>query len=147
MIADDAGFLVPKPRISWPDPTPEMLDDPLFNAVWGVIKTWDINVPAAYSGYCGATGNHVRAILDAVLAYHRSRTYTTEEVEAVARAICKSGKFETGQGTCAAICMDQLGEARRACPHVTDLHGKLARAALAASDAYRVQELERMTRR
>lgn len=51
---------------AWPDPTPEMLQDPKFNAVWHVIKSWDINVPEVYSGYCGATGNHVRAILDAL---------------------------------------------------------------------------------
>lgn len=51
----------------WPSPTPEMLNgDPLFDAIWAVIKTWDINVPCAYSGYMGATGNHVRAIYDAV---------------------------------------------------------------------------------
>lgn len=52
----------------WPGPTPEMLNDPTFNAIWNVIKSWDINVPDAYSGYCGATGNHVRAILDALPA-------------------------------------------------------------------------------
>jgi hypothetical protein len=52
--------------IPWPDPTPEMLQRPDFNAIWNVIKTWDINVPYAYGGYCGATGNHVRAILDAL---------------------------------------------------------------------------------
>ena len=53
--------------IDWPDPTPEMLaNDPEFEAVWNCIKSWDINVPAAYSGYCHATGNHVRAILDAL---------------------------------------------------------------------------------
>lgn len=52
--------------IPWPDPTPEMLNDPEFNAIWNCIKTWDVNVPGAYSGYCEATGNHVRAILDAL---------------------------------------------------------------------------------
>jgi hypothetical protein len=36
-----------------------------FEAVWQCIKSWDIAVPDAYFGYCGATGNHVRAILDA----------------------------------------------------------------------------------
>lgn len=51
---------------NWPDPTPEMLDDPTFNAIWDVIKTWDINVPSVYEGYCEATGNHVRAIMDAL---------------------------------------------------------------------------------
>lgn len=50
----------------WPDPTPAMLENPTFNAIWNVIKTWDINVPSAYEGYCGATGNHARAIFDAL---------------------------------------------------------------------------------
>lgn len=52
--------------IEWPDPTPEMLSSPRFEAIWQAIKSWDINVPEAYGGYCGATGNHVRAILDAL---------------------------------------------------------------------------------
>lgn len=52
--------------ITWPDPTPEMLADPKFEAIWQRIKHWDINVPEVYSGYCGANGNHVRAILDAL---------------------------------------------------------------------------------
>lgn len=50
----------------WKDPTPEMLNDPTFNAIWNVIKDWDVNVPSEYDGYCGPSGNHVRAILDAV---------------------------------------------------------------------------------
>jgi len=48
----------------WLDPTPEMLESEEFNAIWQVIKTWDINVPEVYEDYCGANGNHVRAILD-----------------------------------------------------------------------------------
>jgi len=56
----------PKNPIPWPDPTPEMLASPEFEAVWQCIKKWDINVPDAYAGYCGANGNHVRAILDAL---------------------------------------------------------------------------------
>jgi hypothetical protein len=53
----------------WPDPTTEMLDhDPRFEAIWQRIKSWDINVPEVYVGYMGATGNHVRAILDALAA-------------------------------------------------------------------------------
>lgn len=54
------------PTVSWPDPTEEMLNSPEFEAIWQAIKTWDINVPGAYHGYCGATGNHVRAILEAL---------------------------------------------------------------------------------
>lgn len=56
----------PATKREWPDPTPEMLASPEFNAIWDCIKRWDINVPDAYVGYCGATGNHVRAILDAL---------------------------------------------------------------------------------
>jgi hypothetical protein len=57
--------------LDWPDPTPEMLDTPEFNAVWACIKQWDINVPGAYNGYMGATGNHARAILDALSSVPR----------------------------------------------------------------------------
>ena len=49
---------------TWRSPTPEELTIPAFNAIWDVIKTWDINVPSEYRGYSGATGNHVCAILD-----------------------------------------------------------------------------------
>jgi len=52
--------------IPWPDPTPEQLNSFWFNRIWDVIKTWDINVPEVYEGYCGATGNHVVAILNAI---------------------------------------------------------------------------------
>lgn len=51
----------------WPDPTPEMLADPLFDAIWKVIKGWDVNVLGVYSGYCCATGNHVRAIYEGIV--------------------------------------------------------------------------------
>lgn len=52
----------------WKGPTPDMLNgDPLFDAIWGVIKTWDVNVPEEYQRYCGSTGNHARAIYDAVM--------------------------------------------------------------------------------
>jgi len=52
--------------IPWPDPSPKELETPEFEAIWQVIKTWDINVPEVYGGYCGATGNHVKAIMDAL---------------------------------------------------------------------------------
>ena len=52
--------------IPWPDPSQEELDTPEFEAIWQAIKTWDINVPEAYGGYCGATGNHVKAILSSL---------------------------------------------------------------------------------
>lgn len=46
-----------------PDPTPEHHADPRFDAIWNVIKGWDIDYG---NGQCGGTGNHVRAILDAL---------------------------------------------------------------------------------
>lgn len=52
--------------MSYRDPTKAELQSPEFEAIWQTIKTWDINVPSAYKGYCGATGNHVAAILDAL---------------------------------------------------------------------------------
>lgn len=48
------------------------------------------------------------------------------EIETVCRVLCKSGKFETGEGTCALICMDQLGDARRDCKWRNEVHAKLA---------------------
>lgn len=59
------------PSIPWPDPTPEQLNTLWFNRIWDAIKTWDINVPEAYEGYCGATGNHVVHILNAITADHK----------------------------------------------------------------------------
>ena len=55
-----------KNPIPWPDPTEDELSSLWFNQIWNVIKTWDINVPEAYNGYCAATGNHVVAILHAL---------------------------------------------------------------------------------
>lgn len=54
--------------VAWSDPPDDVLKTPLFEAIWQAIKTWDINVPGAYGGYCGATGNHVYAIYRAVEA-------------------------------------------------------------------------------
>lgn len=49
-----------------PDPSPEDLKDPKFEAIWQTIKIWDIAVPGAYQGRTGAMGNHVMAILRAL---------------------------------------------------------------------------------
>ena len=72
MTEDDVPYAIDHrdllPKL-WPDPTPAMLASPQFEAVWQCIKRWDINVPDAYTGSCGATGNHVRAILDALAPF------------------------------------------------------------------------------
>lgn len=49
--------------------------------------------------------------------------------EIVARELCESRKFETGHGTCALLCMDQLGDARgqqHGCPHRAKVFSALA---------------------
>ena len=59
-----------------------------------------------------------------------------KQVERVAIALCKSGKFETGEGTCALICLGQLGDARQGpCIHAVNVLGDLARAAIKAMKA------------
>jgi hypothetical protein len=50
---------------NYSDPTPEMLADPIWNAIWDEIKTWDISVPTEYRGY-DVTGNHATAIYLAI---------------------------------------------------------------------------------
>jgi dihydrofolate reductase len=47
-----------------PNPTDVDLNDPAFNALWEVVKSWDVNVPLYYAGYCGANGSHVMLLLN-----------------------------------------------------------------------------------
>lgn len=57
-----------------------------------------------------------------------------ERQRRVCLALCRSRKFETGQGGCAPICMSMLGDARagpHGCSHI-GVHGKLADQILAA---------------
>lgn len=64
------------------NPTPEMLNDPMWLAIWNELKTWDINVPDQYSGYMGATGNHATAIYLAIRAKYdevMAETYITRD--------------------------------------------------------------------
>lgn len=61
-----------KPSIvtQYPDPTEEELKSPLFNAIWGVIKGWDISEdPQAMNPMrTSAMGNHAVAIMHAIHA-------------------------------------------------------------------------------
>lgn len=63
-------------------------------------------------------------------------------------AMCRSGKFETGQGTCALVCMDQLGSARtRPCTHAVDVFGALCLTVVEAaleSSKERIEENEKL---
>ena len=69
------------------------------------------------------------------IAYHRSRTPSPEEVEAVARAIYTDSY--TNYGTCSEEHWSKTSHVQR------DFCRGQARAALAASDEWRAKELER----
>jgi len=59
------------------------------------------------------------------------------ELHTVCLVICRSGKFETGQGTCSLICMDQLGDPRKkGCAHVIEIHESLAKKIIDALSEY-----------
>lgn len=61
-----------KPFSEMPNPTAEDLADPVFEAIWQATKTWDVNVPEHYVGYCGLNGSHVMLILQAIRAVPRA---------------------------------------------------------------------------
>ena len=56
----------PRGMDAMPNPTQEQTNDPMFLAIWEIIKHWDVNVPEYYVGYCGATGSHVMLIFNAL---------------------------------------------------------------------------------
>ncbi len=62
-----------------PNPTEADLVDPIFEAIWQTIKSWDVNTPEYYVGYCGANGSHVKLFLDA-LASLRAELLAAREV-------------------------------------------------------------------
>lgn len=49
-----------------PNPSDEEISSAEFDALWDVVKKWDVNVPEYYHGYCGANGSHVKLLLDAI---------------------------------------------------------------------------------
>lgn len=74
--------------MSYRDPSSEDLKRPEFEAVWQAIKRWDINVPDQYQGYCGATGNHVMAILDALQPERDSLKAEVAELTRKGQLLC-----------------------------------------------------------
>lgn len=49
-----------------PNPTDFDMNDPIFNAIWEVVKHWDIRVPQYYNGITSGNGSHVMLILNEV---------------------------------------------------------------------------------
>jgi hypothetical protein len=95
------------------DPTPDMLEDIVWNAIWEAIRGWDLSVPEEYSGYSGATGNHVTAIYRNVMneLYKHSKPATikiTEEGDEC--PLCHQKLYKlAGILACACIELDEDG--------------------------------------
>ena len=53
-------------NIPMPSPSQEEMDSELFNAIWKIVKDWDIGDPNYYTGYTGGNGSHVKILLDAI---------------------------------------------------------------------------------
>lgn len=49
-----------------PSPSKEEMDSELFDAIWKIVKDWDIGDPNYYTGYTGGNGSHVKILLDAI---------------------------------------------------------------------------------
>lgn len=52
-----------------PNPSPAELLLPEFEALWQVVKNWDINVRTHYRLYCSGNGSHVKMLLDGLNLY------------------------------------------------------------------------------
>jgi hypothetical protein len=68
-----------------PDTTEQDRLNPIFNAIYDVIKRWDINIPSAYEGLCSGNGSHAKLIFDAVLATRP----VTEAIPAIVKPVNK----------------------------------------------------------
>ncbi len=55
-----------------PNPSISERDSPIFNAIWEIIKDWDISDPNYYYGYMSGNGGHVKLILDKIIPFIRS---------------------------------------------------------------------------
>lgn len=77
---------------SLPNPSCADLIDPQFNAIWEATKTWDVNAPEYYRGYCGMNGSHVMLILNALRRAHPSPSGTRLVPEEPAPAMVFAGR-------------------------------------------------------
>ena len=56
-----------------PSPDRSEINDPIFGAIFDVIKKWDISVSEYHDGYKSGNGSHVKLILDAVRSVNRDK--------------------------------------------------------------------------
>jgi hypothetical protein len=49
-----------------PSPSKEEMDSDVFNAIWDIIKKWDIGYDEYYTGYTSGNGSHVKILIDAL---------------------------------------------------------------------------------
>ena len=61
-----------------------------------------------------------------VVGLFRYDSVLMTDLEKVSQALCKSGKFEIGEGCCAPICLENLGVARDKCTRCSTVHKDLA---------------------
>lgn len=98
-IDDDQVTNSPEEGDEWPDPTPEMMESDEFNAIWNLMKDWEVHIPDGDHG--SVTGNHVRAIIDAI---NKSRPDTI-------RSMVKKLKYSALGGSTRQAIVDKLHEA------------------------------------
>ena len=53
-------------NIPMPSPSKEEMDSDVFNAIWDIIKKWDIGYDEYYTGYTNGNGSHVKILIDAL---------------------------------------------------------------------------------
>ena len=90
-----------------------MKRNPVFLAIWEVIKTWDVNVPEAYSGYCNANGNHVAAILHGLSLPLEKLAMPRSYLEINAELTRARTKFANPSRNYIALC-EEVGELAKA---------------------------------
>lgn len=109
----DVGINGIVPRGLWQSPSDEMMKNPIFNAVWQVIKTWDVAVPEAYSGYCNANGNHVMAIVIGLTGRVEKKAFPRSLLEINLELERARAKFPQPNKNYLALC-EEVGELAKA---------------------------------
>ncbi len=54
-----------------PNPSLDEINSSDFEAIWEIIKDWDINARDYYDGYTSGNGSHVKLILDNLKIHRR----------------------------------------------------------------------------